>query len=1420
MPAGADRSRRRSSRGVDRAVVIERTLVTLAEAVTAGLSRGEVLERVVGATHTLAGEATVHLWLVEGEEAVLRLAAEHGGRPGRTGVPVSRVLAIGEGLAGAIAATREPIAITAVQEDVRLRNVAWARDQGLVSFAGVPLAHSERVLGVLCLFTYRRHQFTPREMSLLRSFAAHAAVAVEAAALLETAGGRLRRIEALREIGQEISRQRDLEALLTLISQRACELLEADSSTVFLLDESSRQLRPGASFNAGDGIQDLTIPLGQGLVGMVAARREGVLVNDYPHSPYAIPPGRFHWAAVAQPLVSGDTLHGVIVVRRDSVGSTFGETDLVRLGDFAVQAAIALEWARLLRLASARAERVKAAAEVGQLLASTRDADRILDVIAEKCREILDARAFGLFRFDGAGRLRYVRGFGLDEGFMREHVLAVGEGVVGKAVAERRLVETGDILADAERLNLSPEAQARIARVGSRAVVGAPLLLGDDVLGVLAVYHPVGFRAPTEETEFLGILASHAAAALENARLFTESRRRQATAESLAAITQTVTGSLDVPTILAGVADAVRRLLRSEGGAIGLIGSDGVMRLSARVGLGRDVFRSVVVRRGQGVTGWVLEHDEPFWTTNYASDPRITPTFVDEVRAAGIESMIAAPVRLRGEIVGVLYAFYGRVVEIAPEDIALATDLAQIVAIAVANARLYEEARRREGEARALFEVGRLISATLEREQVLDQIVEKVLALMRVRACGLFRLDADGLLRYARGAGLSPRLVEGLAIRLGEASTGRAVAEGRPVWTANILDDPEVPLEETTRRLIGAEGYRAVLSVPIHVQGKPFGALVTYWWEPHVPRSQEVETLYSLATLAAVAIENARLYDATRQYAERLERLNQATRAVSASLRLDAVLEEITRAAATFFDAPLVSLWLADESARMLTRRASHGAAQMVAAVPPRLAYGKGVVGWVAERREALLDTAVESDPRVAWPEIALPLGLRRVSGFPMMSGERLVGVLTIWRRGTVPLTDADRTLIDTLVGQAAAAIENARLYEEARAHEAQTARAYEDLKTAQEQLVLTEKLRALGEMASGVAHDFNNILAAILGRVQLIQRHVQDPRLLRWLGVVERAALDGAQTVRQIQEFTGVRRDQPTQTVDLNQVVQDAVEMTRTRWQDETQARGLDVRVEVVMGEIPAVDGHPAALREALTNLILNAVDALVTGGAITITTRVEGEGVAMTVADTGIGMSESVRQRIFEPFFSTKGPKGTGLGLAMVYGIVSRHNGEITVESREGAGTTFLIRLPCGGVRPVAPTHSIRLTPDSRLRVLVIDDESQVRETLADMLRDLHHHVEVAEHGAAGLERFRAERFDLVMTDLAMPGISGWQVAQAVKGLRPEVPVILVTGWGVEVPAQQLRASGVDRVMSKPFGVDDVRDIVTSLENGGGVP
>jgi PAS domain S-box-containing protein len=352
-------------------------------------------------------------------------------------------------------------------------------------------------------------------------------------------------------------------------------------------------------------------------------------------------------------------------------------------------------------------------------------------------------------------------------------------------------------------------------------------------------------------------------------------------------------------------------------------------------------------------------------------------------------------------------------------------------------------------------------------------------------------------------------------------------------------------------------------------------------------------------------------------------------------------------------------------------------------------------------------------------------------------------------------------------------------------------------------QLQQSEKLTALGQLAGGIAHDFNNLLQAILGYTQLMKQNLSDSDLMaRSLKVLESAALDGSETVRRIQQFARLRPDEQFVALDVNQIVHDAVAIIRPRWEEKTsrENRPLDLRLD--LGTVPAVNGRPAALTEMVTNLLLNAIDAMPNGGRLTATTRTDKRGwVVLTFTDTGIGMSEVVRRRIFEPFFSTKGEAGSGLGLAMVYSIVKRHSGEITVDSQPGKGTTFTITLPAAGEAVASSPPDEGNGPRRLARVLVVDDDPQVLSTLAELMSTLGHTVTAAKSGSVALELYAPGRFDVVLSNVGMAGMNGWELAGRLREIDTAVAVVFITGWGLrEEDHARLVALKVHRCLFKP--------------------
>jgi signal transduction histidine kinase/ActR/RegA family two-component response regulator len=485
-----------------------------------------------------------------------------------------------------------------------------------------------------------------------------------------------------------------------------------------------------------------------------------------------------------------------------------------------------------------------------------------------------------------------------------------------------------------------------------------------------------------------------------------------------------------------------------------------------------------------------------------------------------------------------------------------------------------------------------------------------------------------------------------------------------------------------------------------------------------------------------------------------------------------------------------------------------------------RLKVGEGITGTVALTGVGESIPHAEVDPRAAQVTGTPEDEATSLICVPFSVKDRVAGVITLSRQGVNQFDPEDFEIVTIFAGHCSVAIANARLYADLR-------RAFEELHAAQNQLVQSAKLNALGEMASGVAHDFNNMLAAILGRTQLLLQRVNEPELRRSIELIDQTARDGAHTVRRIQEFTRVRHDEAMDEVDLNAALRDVVELTRPSWQSLAKARGAAIVVEWNLKATRPVAGNAGELREVFTNLVLNAVDAMPDGGRLTLSTEDDGDRVAVTLDDSGCGMSDETQARCFDPFFTTKAVKGTGLGLSVAYGIVSRHHGTISVESALGHGARFRLTFPAMQGLPARGTTQDPGASPGSFHILVIDDEKEVLAVMGELLEALGQRVTTALGGVAGLAALR-ERCgpdapgaspgaepQVVFTDLGMPGVSGWDIVRELKSLRPDALAVLVTGWGVQIDIESAHARGADLLLAKPFTVDDVEGALGKLRS-----
>jgi signal transduction histidine kinase/CheY-like chemotaxis protein len=532
--------------------------------------------------------------------------------------------------------------------------------------------------------------------------------------------------------------------------------------------------------------------------------------------------------------------------------------------------------------------------------------------------------------------------------------------------------------------------------------------------------------------------------------------------------------------------------------------------------------------------------------------------------------------------------------------------------------------------------------------------------------------------------------------------------------------------------------------------------------------------------------------------------------------RIQDLLASVLQSTMRAVHANIGSIMLLDQQRKTLRIAASRGLPDEVHD-QAEVRLGEGVAGKVAQLGDAVIVEDIEKDARFA--KVNDPkYGTGSFICMPVRVGERVIGVINLAKKEDAstspptprPFSPTDLQFLTALLTYIGYAVDNARLLQEAQQSATQLQNVVDDLRATQAQLVRGETLSAIGKLASGMAHHLNNLFAVILGRLETLQAKVPDPEARRYLEIVQRAAQDGAEVVRRVQRFSRVQPVSRTMPVDLNQLAQEVLDLTRPRWHNEALLRQIRIDTGLDLGAIQPVAGELAPLREVLMNLVLNAIDAMPDGGRLGVRTWADGQGVHCDVSDSGAGMSEEVRHRALDPFFTTKGPKSTGLGLSVTYGIIQRHNGKLEIDSAPGRGTTVHITLPAAGAPagargssptpPASPTH---------LRVLLVDDEPEVRSALADMLGTSGHTAFQAAGGREALAWLEAgQPVDLVLTDLGMPGMMGTDVARAVRGRWPHLRLGLMTGWDETEGLVGETSAMVDFVIAKPFKLQALLD------------
>ena len=595
------------------------------------------------------------------------------------------------------------------------------------------------------------------------------------------------------------------------------------------------------------------------------------------------------------------------------------------------------------------------------------------------------------------------------------------------------------------------------------------------------------------------------------------------------------------------------------------------------------------------------------------------------------------------------------------------------------------------------------------------------------------------------------------------------------------------------------------------------------------PLRDGASRIYGVFGISTDITDQKRNEEYLRSQVARLHLLDQITRAIAERQDLRSVFQVVVRSLEDHMPIDFGCACLYDSAHHVLTVTCVGVKSQALVAdlaLPEQMQIKADENGLARCVRGQLVYEADITDIPFPFPARLAHGGLRSLVFAPLLVEGSVFGILVAARRQPGAFTSGDCEFLRQLSGHVALAAHQAQLY-------GALQRAYDDLRQTQQTVMQQERLRALGQMASGIAHDINNALSPASLYVQMLVERDESlgEEARNYLTVTQRAIEDVANTVARMREFSRPREPQVVFVpVDLNAILQQVIDLTHARWSNIPQEQGVLIRLEREFRvDLPQILGAESEIRDALTNLVLNAADAMPEGGTLTLRSRLHGSPttsvtsdsaaalVAIEVSDTGVGMSESVRTRCLEPFFTTKGERGTGLGLAMVYGMTRRHNAELEIDSEPGVGTTVRLVFPVTATG-AATVSSSAPQPLESLRILIVDDDPLLLRSLQDTLGQEGHLIQVADGGQAGIDVFSAARnsgtpIDVVITDLGMPHIDGRTVATAVKSLAPLTPVILLTGWGYRLRAEGDVPLHVDCVLSKPPKLAELRAALAEL-------
>jgi GAF domain-containing protein/anti-sigma regulatory factor (Ser/Thr protein kinase) len=1227
----------------------------VARDVLATLDMSERFRRITHSICEKFGYGAVSVFMVDPERQDLVLRSTAGSKEQLLGSGQIRQ-ALTEGLVGYAARTGEVVNVPDVSQDPRYITLVNSALDHTRSKLAVPMKRGAEVVGVLDIEHTELQAFSTEDADIMQSMADMLLIAINNGELYDQANKRVAELTALQDVSLRVTASLDLWSVLDTIAQNALVLIQSDYTHIFLYDPDKNELVFGAALRK-DGTREPVVPYAESESLTWQVFREGhpVVINDVGSDlTYR---ARLNAASIAAfPLKRPDGVIGVFAVSfLEQHTFTADETRVLML--LSDMAAIAVSNARLFEQTKRQLEEIRTLHELSVAATASLDFEQVTRYTVEALQRSLGFEYIGLFLVNDEGDYAHLFATSsLQAEYERNRFIKVGDGIVGWSIAQGLLINVPDVLQDPRHL---PGISS------TRSELCVPLRVEKHVIGAIDVQSPRVNAFTSSDERLLMTIAGQWAVILENTKLFAAERLRREQLERLQASAAAIAAELDLNTLLDLIVQEATRTFNTQAASLLLLDPvDQMLRIRASRGLSASFVPRLSI--------------EPEWLgwTNETAGRAVSgePQLIADLRvmaaseahhqlfeAEDLCSLMRVPIVSRGRLIGALDV-YSRSVQrrFREDEVHLAEIFTSQAAVAIENAQLLEETRRRLAEISILFEAARAGTSTLDMDQVLDRVLEVIRRSLRFEIFEFILFDADTKTLHTRaGYGYEPDAPH-LQVKLGEGVVGW-VAQ---TWQSALVND----VRQDARYLTTVEQTQSELAVPLLAADRLVGVMNVESSRLNAFTPDDERLLQTLAGQLAVLIENARLHEETQQRLAEVSTLYAFAEQLTTSIDLTTLLDSIVVTLKEVLHCRGVSISLLNPETQLLEIRAAAGL-QLKWRQAAKLKVGEGISGKVAATATPIYVPDARSLPDFIFFDPVV----RSLLVVPLMVKDRVIGTLAIDQAIPDAFTQDDKRTLTIAAAEAAAAIENAQLYTDLEERAAKLEQAYKELQ---------EVDRLKDELVQNVSHELRTPLTFIKGYVELLLEEDMGP-----LNEAQRESL--AIVADKTNALTRLVSDiiylQQVEWESLQFTQQDMREMARLALQSCEVAAvtaGITLRLEAETGQ-PPIPVDRDRINQVFDNLLGNAIKFSPRGGTISVEVKDEGEMIQLSVLDTGVGIPSDKLDRVFDRFYQVDGSAtrrfgGAGLGLAIVRRIVEAHGGRIWVESEEGKGSAFRFTLP----------------------------------------------------------------------------------------------------------------------------------------------